>query len=174
MVAWLRWTRGYQDLVPLAVLAAPMVVWSLLAGAHGLSSLTVVVVALGLGLVLKHLSPPGWEDLALAPPLVALLVELSSLPLTVDGLLLAAGAGLALLVWAGSGPTTGVTLGQQFEPALVPALAVAVAVAVLFFLPGGTGGQVGLAALVLVGVLGLSAWLYLRSASEVVASRPTS
>ena len=169
-----RWRRGTDDLVPLVVMAVPMLWWSLSGGPGHVGEVIVVFAAVGLAVVLKRVAPTPWEDLALAPPVVALLVEVSSLSLTAASLLFAAVAGVGLLLWAGTSPTSGVTVGQQLEPALVPALAVAVAAAVLFFLPGGTGGQVGLAALVLVGVLGLSAWLYLRSAAEAVAAQSTS
>ena len=174
MVAWLRWRSGRDDLGPFVVLAVPMLLWAILAGPRGFAVLVGVVVSLGLALATKHLLPPGGtEDLSLAPPVVALLVELTILPLTVGALLLAAAAGVGLLLWVGTDPASGVPWGATVEPALVPALAVAVAVAVMLFLPGGTGGQVGIAALVLVGVLGLSAWLYLQSAAEVNLRRAT-
>ncbi|MCI4347623.1 MAG: hypothetical protein L3J97_03265 [Thermoplasmata archaeon] len=174
MARWLRWESGRDDLVPFLVLSLPMVVWALVAAGRSPADLAIVVGALGLGLALKRLLPSPLQELAVVPPVLALLVEVSAFALTIDGLLLASLAGVGLLLWAGSEPRTGVTLSQQLEPALVPALAVGIAVAVLFFLPGGSGGQVGLAALVLVGVLTLSAWLYLRSAEEVRASSPTS
>jgi hypothetical protein len=168
-----HWKLGWDDIVPLIVVATPMVGWALLAGSHGIAELVVVGVALGIGLALKHLVPEDFEDLALLPVVVALLVEVSTRPLTVASLVLAAVAGVGLLLWAGAEPDSGVRPVQQLEPALIPALAVAVAVAVTFFLPGGTGGQVGLAALVLVVVLALSAWLYLQSAVETRADRST-
>jgi hypothetical protein len=103
-----------------------------------------------------------------------LLIEFSTVRLTVDGIFLAALAGVGLLVWAGAEATSGVSLVQLLEPAIIPALAVGVAVAVMLFLPRGSGGQVGIAALILVAVLGLSAWLYLRSAAEVTDAQSTS
>ncbi|MCI4352237.1 MAG: hypothetical protein L3K14_02475 [Thermoplasmata archaeon] len=169
-----RWAAGRDDLVPFLVMAVPMVVWALVAADRSPAELALVVAAVGLGLTLKRLLPLPLEDLAVVPPVVTLLVEASAFALTIDGLLLASLAGVGLLLWVGSEPRAGVTLSQQLEPALVPALAVGVAVAVLFFLPGDSGGQVGLAALVLVGVLALSAWLYLRSADELRAASPTS
>jgi hypothetical protein len=174
MAAQFRWKPGWDDLVPLGVVAVPMVVWALLAGPRTSADVALVVVAIGVGLAMKHLLPSSIEDLALVPPIIALLVELSNLALSVDSLVLAAVAGVGLLVWAGAEPKSGLTWRQQFEPATIPALAVGVAVAVMLFLPTGTGGQVGLAALVLVAVLGLAAWLYLRSAAEVSDARPTS
>jgi hypothetical protein len=174
MVAWPAWRKGWDDLVPLGVWATPMVVWALLAGSRTVAEVLLVAVAMALGFALKRLLPTGLEDLALVPPVLVLLVELSTIVLTVDGLLLAALTGVGLLVWAGAEPASGVTLGQQFEPALVPALAVGVAIVVMQFLPGISSGQVGEAALVLVVVLGLSAWLYLRSATEVLEAQPTS
>jgi hypothetical protein len=74
--------------------------------------------------------------------------------------------GIGMLLWVGVEPASGVTRVHALEPAVVPALAAGLAVVVFLFLPGGSGGQVGLAALALVAVLGLSAWLYLRSAAE--------
>ncbi|MGC2290166.1 MAG: hypothetical protein WA688_09985 [Thermoplasmata archaeon] len=174
MRSWLpRWKPGWGEVGPLLVWATPMFLWAVLAGTRTSTEVILVAVAVGVGLGLKHLLPANLEDLALLPPIVALLVELSTVPLTVDSVLLAAVAGVGLLLWAGAAPASGVTLVQQFEPAMVPALAVGVAVVVLFFLPGGSGGQVGLAALLLVAALGLSAWLYLRSASEVAAPQPS-
>ena len=169
-----RWRPGWDDLVPLGVLAAPMMAWALLAGARAPADVALVAVAVAVALALKHLLPSGQDDLALGPPVVALLVELSTLSLTVGSLILAAVAGVGLLLWAGTEPETGLTVRQQLEPATIPALAVGVAVAVTLFLPKGTGGQVGLAALVLVAVLGGAAWVYLRSAAEAVDASPTS
>jgi len=174
MARWLPWRKGWDDIVPLMVLATPMILWALLAGARTFAEVILVVAAVAVGLVLKHLLSTNFEDLAFVPLVLVLLVELSTVRLTVDGLLLAAVAGVGLLLWAGAEPTSGVTLGQQLEPAVVPTLAVGVAVVVMLFLPGGSGGQVGFAALVLVGVLALSAWLYLRSAAEVTDAQPTS
>ncbi|MFZ0831456.1 MAG: hypothetical protein WCB18_02770 [Thermoplasmata archaeon] len=168
-----RWRRGWSDIGPLALIAAPMLLWTFLGNLRGGAELVVVVGAVGVALSLKHLLPIAFEELALLPIVVALLVEVSTLPLNVVTLILAAASGVGLLLWAGADPDSDVTLAQQLEPALVPALAVAVAVAVTFFLPGGTGGQVGLAALVLVVVLALSAWLYVQSAAEVGVDRPT-
>ena len=168
-----RWKPGWDDVVPLAVLATPMIGWTLLAGAHGVLELLVVLAALGSGFSLKHLVPVGLEDIALLPVILALLVEVSTLTLTVVSLVLAAAIGVGLLLWAGTDPDSGVKVSQQLEPAVIPSLSVAVALAVSFFLPGGTGGQVGLAALVLVAVLGLSAWLYLQRAAETTTDQAT-
>jgi hypothetical protein len=168
-----RWRSGWDDLVPLGILAAPMLVWALQAGPGTLGETILVVSAVVLALAMKHLLSPTLEDFALLPPVIALLVELTSLTVTVDRLFLAAVAGIGLLLWAGAEPKSGIAIGRQLEPAVVPALAVGVAVAVMLFLPGGSGGQVGLAALVLVAVLGLSAWVYVRSAAEVAAPQPT-
>ncbi|MGA7861094.1 MAG: hypothetical protein WCB19_04485 [Thermoplasmata archaeon] len=174
MAGWRRWKKGWDDIVPLMVLATPMILRTFLPGARTFAEVILVVAAVAVGLVLRHLLPTSFEDLALVPPALILLVELSTVPLTVDSLLLAAMAGVGLLLWAGAEPTSGVTLGQRLEPAVVPTLAVGVAVVVMLFLPGGSGGQVGFAALVLVAVLALSAWLYVRSAAEVTDAHPTS
>ena len=169
-----HWTPGSDDFVSFIVMATPMLAWILLAGSRGVAELLVVLAGVGGGFLLKHLVRVGMEEIALLPAAVALLIEACTIPLTVDGVVLAAAAGIGLLVWAGSEPASGSPWRQQLEPALVPALGVAVALAVMFFLPSGTGGQVGLAALVLVGALALSAWLYLQSAAEIEVSQPTS
>lgn len=168
-----RWRSGWDDLVPLAVLAAPMVLLGLLAGRGATIELLVVVIAVGSGLAVKHLVPLRLEDLSVMPPLLALLVELTTVPLTVESLVLAAVTGVGLLLWTGAEPMMHVALAPRLEPALVPALATGVAVAVMLFLPGGSAGQVGVAALVLVAVLGLAAWLYLRSAAEASLTEST-
>jgi hypothetical protein len=174
MTTRIAWREGWDDLIPLGIWALPMFAFALLAGSRTAPELILVVAAIGIGLALKHVLPSNGEDLAFLPPVVALLVELSTTHLTVDGILLAAAAGVGLLVWAGAEPNSGVTSVQLLEPAVIPALAVGVAIAVMLFLPRGSGGQVGVAAFVLVAVLGLSAWLYLRSAVEVTESQPTS
>lgn len=168
-----RWRKGWDDVVPLLLLAAPMLGWSLLATTRASGELVVVIVGLLLGLALRHLLPAPLENLALIPPVAALLVELATLAPTAEGLLLAAGAGVGLLLWAGTEPTSGLSLRRRLEPAVVPALAVGVALGVMFFLPQGSGGQVGLAALALVAVVGLAGWLYLQSAGEAAAPLPT-
>jgi hypothetical protein len=173
VVARPRWRSGWDDLVPLAILAAPMLAWAFLGGADRAAELTLVVAAVAVATVLKHILREGLADLALVPPVIALLFELYPLGLTVERLFLAAAAGIGLLLWAGAEPMSGIPVGRQLEPAVVPALAVGVAVAVMLFLPNGSGGQVGLAALVLVAVLGLSAWLYVRSAIEAATPQPT-
>jgi hypothetical protein len=174
MAATIRWRKGWDDAVPLAVLAIPMALGAFLAGPRTSYELVLVVAAVVAGLLLKHLLPEPIEDLSIVPAVIALLVELSTVPLSVELLLLAAASGVGLLLWAGTAPTTDVALSQRLEPALVPALAVGLALVVMFFLPVGTGAQVGLAALALVAVLGLVAWLYLRSADEASVPEPTS
>jgi hypothetical protein len=174
MMARRQWREGWDDLVPLSIWALPMLGWALLAGPRAPVELFLVIVAIGIGFALKHLLPSNWEDLALVAPVLILLIEFSTVRLTVDGIFLAALAGVGLLVWAGAEATSGVSLVQLLEPAIIPALAVGVAVAVMLFLPRGSGGQVGIAALILVAVLGLSAWLYLRSAAEVTDAQSTS
>jgi hypothetical protein len=168
-----RWRPGWDDLVPLAVLAAPMVLLALLVGPRFAVDFLVVVLAVGSGVAVKHLAPPNLVDLSALPLFLALLLELTTVPLTVQSLVLAAMAGVGLLLWTGAEPTMHVALGPRLEPALVPALATGVAVAVMLFLPGGSTGQVGVAALVLVAVLGLAAWLYLRSTLEAAATEST-
>jgi hypothetical protein len=174
MAARRRWREGWDDLVPLGIWALPLLGWAFLAGSRIPVELILVVAAIGVGFALKHLLTSSLEDLALLAPVLVLLVEFSTVRLTVDGILLAAVSGVGLLVWAGADPTSGVTLVQLLEPAVIPALAVGVAVVVMLFLPRGSGGQVGIAALILVAVLGLSAWLYLRSAAEVTDVQSTS
>jgi hypothetical protein len=173
-VTGLRWRKGWDDVVPLAVWASPMLVQGFLPGARTSSVVLLVVAAAAVGLGLKHLLPAPYEDVAVIPPAVALLVEISTIAVSVEGLLLSAVAGVGLLVWIGAEPTSGVSVRRLLEPAVVPALAVGVALAVMLFLPVGTGAQVGLAALALVAVLGLVAWLYLRSVDETALPGPTS
>jgi hypothetical protein len=169
-----RWKPGWDDIVPFVALAAPMLLETFLAGSRTRDELILVTGALVIGFALKRWLPATLEPLVLIAPVIALLVEIAALRLTVVGLLLAAAAGAGLLLWAGAEPTSGVSLTQYLEPALVPALAVSLAVVVMLFLPAVSGGQVGLAVLVLVAVLGLSAWLYLRSAAEASDAVPTS
>jgi hypothetical protein len=169
-----RWRSGTEDIVPLVAWGVPMFIWSLLTDGGGLVDPTVVAAAFGGGLLLKHLLPDRWIDVALLAPVAALLFEAATLSVTIAGLLLAAAASVGLLVWAGVEPGTGLPVARQFEPALIPALALSVAIAVMFFLPSGSGGQVGLAALALLGVLALVAWLYLRAAEDAGLSEPTS
>jgi hypothetical protein len=174
MAAGLRWRKGWDDVVPLAVWASPMLVEAFLPGARTSSALLLVVSAVAIGLVLKHLLPAPYEDLAAVPPAVALLVEISTLTVSVEGLLLSAVAGVGLLVWIGAEPTSGVSVKRLLEPAIVPALAAGLALVVMLFLPVSTGAQVGWAALALAAVLGLGAWLYLRSVDETALPEPTS
>lgn len=174
MPARVRWVRGWDDVVPLAFLATPMLLWAISAGPGGASLLIAAVASLASALVLKHLTPPSLRDLSLAPPAIGLLLELAFLPLTVYALLGAAAAGVGLLLWAGAEPVSRLRLRTWLEPAVVPALATGLAVGVTLFLPRGTGGQVGIAALILVAVLGLTPWIYLRTASEAEAEVPTS
>ncbi len=136
-------------------------------------TLVLVMAGAGSGFLLRRLLPPTFDDLALVPPVLVVLVEVLTTPLSVAAVVLAAAMGVALLLWAGAEPRSGVSIRQQFEPALVPALGVALAVAVLFFLPKGTGGQEGLAALTVAAALGLAAWLYLRGAADVLNPEPT-
>jgi hypothetical protein len=166
--------KGWNDIVPLAILAVPMLLGALGAGPRAMAEVVLVVVTIGVGWSFKHLLPRAFEDLAIVPPAAVLLVELSTVPLSVGVLFLAAVAGVGLLLWAGAEPGSGVSLAGQLEPAVIPGLAVGVALAVMLFLPSGTGGQVGIAALVLAGVLGLVAWLYLRSAMETAGPQSTS
>lgn len=169
-----RWRTGWDDLVPLGVLAASMLLTASLAGARYSALVVLVIAAVAGGLLLKHFLPETLEDVAVVPPVVVLLVELSIVTLSVEGLFLAAVAGVGLLLWTGTEPSSGIPWAQRLEPAIVPALAVGVALVVMLFLPVGSGGQVGLAALVLVAVLGWAAWLYLRSGVEAAVSSPTS
>ena len=104
---------------------------------------------------------------------MALIVALGTIAPSVGTVVLAGAAGTVLLLWIGAEPGSRVPLRAQLEPALVPGLGVAVAIAVLFFLPSGTGGQEGLAALAVVLAFGLAAWLYLRSAAETVEPSPS-
>lgn len=173
MASGMRWDRGREDLVPLLLLALPMAVWALLGGSRTPLEEGGVATALAIGYLLKHALPLRWADLAVLAPVAGLAVELSTLPVASATFLLAPLAGIGLLVWTGADPAGGATVRQQVEPALVPALAVGVAVAVMQFLPGSSGGQVGLAAVALVAVLGLAAWLYARSAAESTDARPT-
>ena len=170
----LHWRKGWDDIVPLGVWAIPMVLEAFLAGVGTFSEAVLVVTVVGVSLGLKHLLSAPYDDLTIVPPAIALLVELSTVPVSAGSLLLVVVAGVGLLLWFGSEPTSGLPLGRRLEPAVVPALAVGVAFAVMLFLPAGTGGQVGLAALALVAVMGLVAWLYLRSAAEVALPEPTS
>jgi hypothetical protein len=174
IVTGLRWRKGWDDLVPLAVWTAPLLVEAFLPGARGSSAVVLVVAAVAVGLGLKHLLPAPYEDLTVLPPALALLIELSTVTVSLESLLLSAVAGVGLLLWLGAEPTSGVSLRRLLEPAVVPALAVGLALAVMLFLPVGTGAQVGLAALALVVVLGLVAWLYLRSVDETALPQPTS
>lgn len=166
MSAIIRWRRGWDDLVPLAMWGAPMLTDSWLAGTRTSESALLVVVAVAAGLGLKHLLPAPYEELAVLPPALSLLLELSIVPPSVASLVLSAVAGVGLLLWIGTVPSSGVSLRRRLEPAAVPALAVGLALVVMLFLPIGTGGQVGYAALALAAVLGLVVWLYLRSADE--------
>jgi hypothetical protein len=168
-----RWRRGTNDVLPLGIFATPALIWALFAGSRAFLELALVVAAVATGLALKHLLPTEFDDVAILPPTLALLLELGTIPLTVIGIFLAATAGVGLLLWAGAEPDSGLSVRQQLEPSIVPALGAGVAGAVLFFLPRGSGGQVGVAALILVVVLGLSAWLYLRSAAEVTQVPPS-
>jgi hypothetical protein len=169
-----RGGSSWDDVVCLAILATPMFLGAFLAGARTSFELVLVTVAVVVGLVLKHMLPVTVEDVAVVPPAIALLLELSTVPLSLAVVVLGAFAGVGLLLWVGAEPARDVTLGQQLEPAIVPALAAGLAIGVMLFLPVGTGGQVGLAALALVAVLGLVAWLYLRSAAEAALPEPTS
>ena len=169
-----RWRRGWDDLLPLGVLATPLLLAALLAGARVIGLLVLAIAALAVGLLLKHLLPDTLQDVAVVPPVIALLGELSVVPLSEGTLFLAGTAGVGLLLWTGTGPVSGVPWVHRLEPVVVPALAVGLALAVMLFLPIGSGGQVGLAALVLVVVLGWAAWLYLRSGAEAAVPSPTS
>jgi hypothetical protein len=169
-----RWRKGRVDLVPLAIMAAPMFLGALGTGSRAGAETALVAVAIAVGWSLKHWLPPEFEDAAVVPPAAALLIVLSTAPGSVELLFLAAVAGVGFLLWMGVEPGSGVSLGDLVEPVAIPALAVGVALAVMLFLPIGTGDQVGLAALALVGVLGLVAWLYLRSPVEAAGPEPTS
>lgn len=174
MAGRLRWRPGWNDLSALVSVAVPLAAWAILNGGHTLPELGVVGAALGIAVALRHLLRAGWEELAVVPPVAAALVELTSQPYTLTSLLLAPAVGVGLLLWMGADPQNPTPLLLRFEPALVPALAAGVALAVMLFLPGGSGGQVGLAALALGIVLGLSAWLYLRSAVEATGAASAS
>jgi hypothetical protein len=166
MVGGLRWRSGWDDVVPMVIWAAPLLAWGLFGGGQAALEVSVGVAAIAGGFALKHLLAARREDLAALPPVVAALTGLAVVPYSLASVLLGPVVGIGILLWVGVEPASDVPLAQRLEPATVPALAASLAVGVFLFLPGGTGGQVGLAALALSAVLALTAWIYLRSVGE--------